>query len=242
MAWFKNWFGSPYYPLLYKHRSEAEAERFMELLLENIQLKPGAKVLDLACGRGRHASFLAGKGLKVFGWDISPESIAEASQKYPLPDLHFEVRDMREAFTEKGFDAVFNLFTSFGYFDDQSENQQVLCNIAEALNPQAYLVLDYLNPLVVAKRLVAYEEQNVQHIRFTIERKIQEGFIYKHIQVNDAETQNLYTEKVQFLNYEHFTSLFENAKLKIIDCWGDYRGREFEAENSERMIFICQKN
>src|SRR5690606_34846729 len=99
---------------LYQNRDEEEAAIFIEKLIAVTELKKGAKILDLACGKGRHSIQLNKLGFNVIGIDLSVNSIARA-KKYENETLRFAVQDMREAIAGEKFDAIFNLFTSFGY-------------------------------------------------------------------------------------------------------------------------------
>src|SRR5688500_2509825 len=114
--WFSTWFDSPYYHILYNNRDEQEAEQFMDKLLAYLHPKPHEKVLDLACGKGRHSVYLNQKGFDVTGIDLSEQSIAYARQ-FENERLHFAVHDMREVYQPETFDFILNLFTSFGYFE-----------------------------------------------------------------------------------------------------------------------------
>ena len=73
--WFKDWFNSPYYHLLYKNRDDNEARSFMDVLLQKLNMKEGSCILDLACGKGRHSKYLNEKGFDVTGVDLAKESI-----------------------------------------------------------------------------------------------------------------------------------------------------------------------
>ena len=112
--WFEEWFDSPYYHLLYCNRSAEEAESFIKKLTQKLDLRKGAKVLDVACGKGRHSRTLASLGYDVTGIDLSANSIAFA-KNFENAHLKFEVFDMRKTYAAQKFDYVFNLFSSFGY-------------------------------------------------------------------------------------------------------------------------------
>ena len=120
-VWFKDWFNSPYYHLLYQNRDESEASRFIERLLEHLHPPKNARMLDIACGKGRHALQLASKGYDVTGIDLSPESIKFAEQ-FSHEKLQFFVHDMRRPFWIRYFNYAFNFFTSFGYFETMREH------------------------------------------------------------------------------------------------------------------------
>jgi 2-polyprenyl-3-methyl-5-hydroxy-6-metoxy-1,4-benzoquinol methylase len=130
--WYSSWFDTPYYHILYKERNYREAQVFMDNLTHYLNLPEKATVLDLACGKGRHSIYLNQLGFTVLGADLSENSIAEAN-KNANETLHFKVHDMREPFEEK-FDAIFNLFTSFGYFENDDDNLTTLKAIKESLS------------------------------------------------------------------------------------------------------------
>ena len=123
--WFESWFDTSYYHTLYKNRDNKEAERFIGNLVDYIQLPPHSRVLDLACGKGRHSITLFTHGYEVLGVDLSPQSIDHA-EYFSNEQLQFRVHDMREVIPGERFDGVFNLFTSFGYFDSSEDNKKVL--------------------------------------------------------------------------------------------------------------------
>ena len=135
MNWFEEWFDSPLYEKLYAYRNKNEADQLADLIEEEIPVSNFPKILDLGCGRGRHSITLAERGYNVLGMDLSKEVISKAAQiaaKKNLPNLRFQVGDMRRPL-DKTFDAVVNLFTSFGYFRDDGENAQVIESVSKML-------------------------------------------------------------------------------------------------------------
>ena len=240
--WFASWFDSPYYPILYQHRDYAEAERFIDHLLQNLAPSTGSHFLDLACGRGRHSIYIHKAGHTVTGIDLSPESIADA-RKSATAGLDFLVGDMRDDIPGK-YDFVFNLFTSFGYFDDPSENLKVLHNVREALNPGGVLVLDFMNAEKAIAGMVAEEEKELNGIRFGIQKRLQdEGgvrHIIKDIHVRDGGQEYHFQERVQALGKADFEALFAGAGLHCFQTWGDYKGGAFDLAISPRLISFCK--
>lgn len=238
--WFSYWFGSPYYPLLYQHRDEQEAEQFLCWLMASLKKEKSSQILDLACGRGRHARYLNSQGYEVQGWDISEESIADA-KRYETDTLKFEVHDMRKPFLSSKFDIILNLFTSFGYFENVSENELVLNNIHDALTSNGRFVIDFLNPNYIIPRLVPYEEKTIDNIIFKIKRYIYKEFIVKEIYVYDNKNIHKFKEKVQIFTYSDFIYMLNKAGFVPIDSFGDYLGSPFHSENSPRIIISSSK-
>lgn len=244
--WFAEWFDSPYYHLLYQNRNDEEAKVFIEKLCAHLQLAPQTAVLDLACGKGRHSITLAKLGFQVTGADLAPNSIQlakEAQAILALNKLQFLVHDMREAIPNKRFGAIFNLFTSFGYFDDLAANQQVCQSISDMLEPNGLLVIDFLNAQKVICNLVATETLYRGNIRFDIKRWTTEGHIYKEITIHDpkfAAPIGPFTERVQALGLSDFHQLLE-SKFELLQNFGSYHLDAFEASKSERLILIAKK-
>lgn len=234
--WFTSWFDTPYYHILYKERNYREAQVFMDNLTQYLNLPEKAKVLDLACGKGRHAIYLSQLGFKVLGADLSENSIAEAN-KNSNTNLSFKVHDMREPFEEK-FDAIFNLFTSFGYFEDEADNLKTLIAIKESLTETGFAVIDFMNVNHVIETLVPEETKTVDSIDFYIKRYVKEGHIYKEISFEDQGEKYHFTEKVRALSLNDFQELMEEAGIYLLDIFGDYKLKKFHKMDSERLIMI----
>lgn len=234
--WFASWFDTPYYHILYKDRDYAEAQLFMDNITDYLNLPEDAKILDLACGKGRHSVYLNKLGYDVTGADLSENSIAGAS-KYANAKLHFTVHDMREPFAEK-FDAIFNLFTSFGYFDDDADNVKTLIAIRDSLSEYGFAVIDFMNVTQVIDNLVPEEIKTVEGIDFHIKRFFIDGHIYKEIDFEDKGQKFHFTEKVQALKLEDFEEMMASADIHLLDIFGDYKLRKFNKKDSERLIMI----
>ena len=144
---------------------------------------------------------------------------------------------MRNPFAIK-YDAIFNLFTSFGYFEEDHEDIQVLLNIKEGLKENGIAVIDFLNVYDVKKNLVEKEVKSISGIDFHIHKKIEKGFIIKEIEFTIDNKQHSYFERVKYLDITKFTSYFKKAGLKINHTFGDYHLSEFDKEKSNRLIFI----
>jgi SAM-dependent methyltransferase len=208
----------------------------MDNLTHYLNLPEDAKILDLACGKGRHAIYLNSLDFDVTGADLSENSIAEAS-KFANDKLHFKVHDMREPFEEK-YDAIFNLFTSFGYFEDNADNYKTIKAIHDSLTETGFAVIDFMNVDYVVENLVADEVKSVDGIDFHIKRYLKDGFIYKEIDFEDQGEKFHFTEKVQALRLSDFEQIMEEAGIFLLDIFGDYKLRKFFKTQSERLIMI----
>lgn len=239
--WFSTWFNSPYYHILYAQRDETEAANFIGSLQRNLHLSPGARVLDAACGKGRHAITLEQLGFSVDAFDLSPSNI-EAAQDFENKNLLFFVHDLREPLPlQNHYDAIFNFFTSFGYFDDQQDNQKAFNTFAGGLKENGLLVLDFFNPTYVLANLVPSETVEREGITFQIKRWSETGYLYKSIDFTDKGKSYSFVEKVELVAKNDFVSYAAQAGLQLVDLKGDYQLAEFNELESPRMIFTWAK-
>ncbi len=234
--WYASWFDTPFYHILYKDRNDTEAQNFMDALTEYLNLPEQGTVLDLACGKGRHARYLNQIGYQVTGVDLSENSIAFAKQ-FENDTLQFDVHDMCLPHTRK-FDAVFNLFTSFGYFEDDNDNLRTIKAIKANLNDIGFGVIDFMNSEFIIDNLVPEEVKVVDGITFNLKRYVQDGFIIKDIAFNANNTAYNYQERVRGFTLKDFEALFKQADVHLLDIFGDYKLNKYSAKTSNRLIMI----
>ncbi len=234
--WYASWFDTPYYHILYKERNYTEAQMFMDNLTQYLSLESNNHILDLACGKGRHSIYLNKIGYKVTGIDLSKNSITHASQ-FANDNLQFKIHDMRQPFSQQ-FDAVFNLFTSFGYFEHEKDNLDTIQAIKANLNETGFGVIDFLNADYVISNLVADEQKVVDNITFNIKRYVKDGYIYKDISFEDNGQSFSFSEKVEAITLQDFERYFEQAGIHLLDIFGDYHLKPFNLQTSPRLIMI----
>jgi SAM-dependent methyltransferase len=238
--WYVDWFNSPYYHLLYNNRNYDEANFFINNLCAKLDLKHGANIWDLACGKGRHSIALNKKGFDVIGTDLAANSINEAKLN-ENEALHFFVHDMRCPFKQQVFDAVFNLFTSIGYFGNRDDNFSVFKNVADALKPNGVFVVDFFNSqkVVASFKSCYYEKRGL--VNFDIQKKIENNAISKRIEFEIENKKYFFEESVSLLTKADF-ELFANAcGLHIQETFGNYKLDTFDPTHSERLILIFKK-
>lgn len=240
--WFETWFNTKYYHILYNHRSESEAASFVERLMEFFDLPQKSKIMDLACGKGRHAAKMAELGYEVLGTDLAANSIREAQLNYNHDNLSFKVHNMLEPWSGQKFDLVTNLFTSFGYFDHTSQNIQVFKNIHDMLVPGGQFVIDFLNAEKVKNTLIAKENIEKEGLVFHIRRRVEEGKILKNISFEDNGKEYEFQEEVQALTLDDFEEMADKSQLKITEVKGDYSLNDFDEATSPRLILIGKRN
>lgn len=238
--WYQNWFNSPYYHILYQNHNNKEAEFFIDNLCSFLNPPHGARVLDIACGRGRHSVYLNRKGYDVTGIDLSHSNIEHAKQ-FENDRLHFFEHDMRHLIYINYFDVALNLFTSFGYFETEKDHLNALTAFRKCLKDSGILVLDYLNTNKIIRNLKNKETKTVDEISFDITREVKNRKIIKRIafEANDREYQ--FQEEVEAFYASDFERLFRLSGFEIVHRFGDYGLQPFEPATSDRLIFICKK-
>ena len=238
--WFTEWFDTPYYHQLYKHRNDKEAQEFISTLLFKLELFPGERVLDVACGKGRHSRVFHQKGMSVLGFDLSSKSIEQASI-YESPTLEFHKHDMRNPYDNWGqFDAAVNLFTSFGYFDSERDDILSLKNIAKVLKPGGFFVQDYLNGESVLNDLPSKGKKKINGVHYSWIKQFNNGFITKDIDIKDGSEKLQFQEKVKVYSAEELINIHENSGFKVQEVFGNYKLDYFK-EQSPRIILISER-
>jgi cyclopropane fatty-acyl-phospholipid synthase-like methyltransferase len=245
MSWYKKWFNSPLYEKLYANRNEEEATFLADFIEKIIPKSKYPEILDLGCGRGRHSITFAKRRYNVTGIDLSEKAIETAitkSDSERLDNTHFEIRDMRDPIDKK-FDAIVNLFTTFGYFLDDDENRNVLKSASEMLRKDGIFILDYLNAVKVKKEINPTETGKIDDMDYTIKRKIADGMVFKSITFSHSSYSEpvTFSERVKLYELHWFEENLATTGFEITDVFGDYRGNSFDETESPRLLIISKK-
>lgn len=246
--WFEQWFGEEYHAL-YPHRDDDDARRAVALIQRVVGWKPGDRVLDLACGPGRHAAELERRGARVVGFDLSRAMLRRARERAQAGGMLVR-GDMRALpFRDGSFALAVNLFTSFGYFLDDSEHRLVVRQVAAALAPGGHFVLDYLNAEQV-RRTIERSQRTSGRWRngegggggerrsdTRVTRRIGEDgrFVIKEIELRDEG--RAFQERVRLYAAPELASLFTDAGLRVEAQFGDYDGAP-AGPDAPRMILV----
>lgn len=240
--WYKTWFDTEYYHELYSHRDEEEARIFISTMIMFLEIHPGQRVMDMACGKGRHSRVLESHGLEVVGFDLSKQSIDKA-KIYESETMAFDVHDMRKSYTKFGkFDVIFNLFTSFGYFTDLENDQKIIKNVRKALTTEGFFVQDYLNAASVIDLLPQNGSKETETSHFSWKKHLDDGFMLKDITVENGGGQHHFQEKVKVYSLEDLVKLHEKVGLKVQDVFGSYELDPYSEKESPRIIIISKKS
>ena len=242
--WFETWFDSPYYHLLYSHRDLKEALNFTNFINRYFQKAKKSngevqKLIDVGCGKGRHSYHFQQLGYDVTGIDLSEKSIAEARQM-ENKHLHFMRQDMRQPFGWNTYDFAVNLFTSFGYFENDEDEITVLQNIYNSLKSDGIFVFDYFNPQLVSKIKCINEIKNINEIKFEISKKLHQNKVVKKIKVSDNGKTFHFEENVKLIGFEFMQKALLDIGFTLRDVYGGYFGEPYNSE-TERMIIVAKK-
>jgi len=239
--WYTTWFDSPYYELLYKERDQHEADTFITNLIGYLKPPAGSLMLDIACGKGRHALSLSKMGFNVTGFDLSAKNI-KAAKKNENGHLTFNIHDMRRPFMVNYYNVILNLFTSFGYFENEKENQAVLENIYNALTPNGIFVLDFMNMKRALHCLEADHKKTVEGVTFRTSKSIdKEGYLLKEIYVEDLPLRYEFKERIKIYTLATLQQHLTDCGFDILKIFGDYNLGDFNSETSDRLIIISKK-
>lgn len=235
--WFEHWFGEEYLDL-YPHRDDRDAERAVALLETHGFVRRGQCVLDLACGAGRHAAALARRGARVVGLDLSLPLLLRAARRTGVPLVRADMR--RLPLREAAFQVVVNLFTSFGYFEQDEQHAAVLREVARVLARGGVFALDFLNAAAVRSALVPFEEGTVGDRLVAQERRLSgDGrFVLKTIHL--AEEGRSYMERVRLFEREELERMLSTGGLEPCAAFGDYDGGPY-SRSSPRLILVARR-
>lgn len=233
--WFRDWFGDAYLSL-YPHRDEEEAESGIRLFLEEGGVPTGTRVLDLACGAGRHLERLRRRGYEAAGMDLSAALLAEARRR-PGVSGAIVRGDMRALpFADGGFGALVNFFTSFGYFLTPEEDRQVVGEIRRVLEDGAPFIMDYLNAPWVIARLEPETVSEINGQRVRQVRWVEGDQVFKRIELLDGDVRReVFHERVRLYDRASLEEILRSRGLLVEDRFGGYDGARFD-EKSPRLI------
>lgn len=226
--WYETAFGKEYLDLYYGRNDEA-AKGEAGFAARVLGLAPGSRVLDVACGAGRHARALAELGHDVVGIDLSRDLLARAEE------VRIARADMRALPFYASFDAATSFFTSFGYFDDRG-NQAALDAAAGAIRPRGVYFLDFLNAAAVAAHLVPESEEERGGRAFSIRRSIEGGRVLKRV----SSGEETYIESVRLYTHVELVERLRAAGLDPVASYGDFDGRDYTTD-SPRCIMVARK-
>jgi SAM-dependent methyltransferase len=237
--WYKDWFQDENYSTVYAHRDECEARITVDLFERIIQPTQPLRILDLACGNGRHAIEFARRGHVVTGVDLSIRLLDIAREQAANEQRHvvFQRDNMRQLSFVNAFDAVVSLFTSFGYFEDDSENNLVIASVSRALVPGGWFMLDFFHAEYVMRNLTPHDEQRRDGMTIVQERSIVDGRIDKEITISTEDGSQTFFESVRLFTFDDLRDMYEQNGFDIAHAFGDYGASEIRSDSPRVILF-----
>lgn len=243
--WYKKSFDLDYLEV-YSHRDEQDASRAIDFIIEHVPIEPGHQVLDLCCGNGRHCVLLSKLGYRCIGLDLSENLLKSAQEISCASSINIPLirADMRHVPFRQAFDIVLNLFTSFGYFAEHSDNRQVIESVSDVLKSSGYFLLDYLNKEYTFANLVPKSTRTLSNgWHLTEERILVAGknVIEKKITITKHKQTNHYTEILRVYDLAEIEQMLHGAGLDIIRTFGGFDATPYDRKSSKRLILLAQK-
>ena len=244
MEWWQSFFDETTGQIMFDEEAWQRAEQSCDALVSLLGLQPGAKILDLACGPGRFAIPLAQRGFRVVGLDICDVYLEQARVKAQEQGLQIEFihGDMRSIPFEREFDAVINLFTSFGYFEREEDHLQVLKEVHKSLKPGGRFLLELQNRDWLIKHLQARDW--VERPGFLVLNEHKFNFARNRIEsrwivLKGAERKE-YTLSLRVFTLAELLELFAQAGLKVLGYYGGLRGEPWSVE-ANRLALLAER-
>jgi SAM-dependent methyltransferase len=233
--WFEEWFGEEYLQL-YPHRDDAEAERAVALILERVGFSAGWRVLDVACGAGRHARAFEDSRARCVGLDLSAALLRVARGVTGAPLVRADMRAL--PIRPRSMDLTVNLFTSFGYFERDAEHTGALGEMVSTVRSGGWFVIDFLNAQAVRARLVPRETRRLNGADVEVERSVSPDgrYVCKTIRTSMGRR---FSERVRLFGADEIEAMLAAAGVTVRERYGDYEATPL-LPDSPRTILLGQ--
>lgn len=238
--WYEKWFGD-HYLHVYAHRDEDEAYAQADLIARLFPPETYPEMLDVCCGEGRYARVFNDKGYSVTGTDLSSQLIQAAQEKSP-ETIHYRICDMRDIIWRNRFDIAVNLFTSFGYFDDEDQDRNVFKAVHASLKTGGCFWVDLMNREYIVEHMKPASSRTEGLMTIEEKRSLSPDGkrIIKDIIICTNEDTHTYRESVRMYTEGEIGGLMEDTGFEVIHTFGDYDGSLY-TKRSPRLICAGRK-
>jgi len=237
-------FWKAFAPALFSQERLDVSTEEIEKVIELLGIERGAKILDLCCGIGRHSLELARRGYSVIGVDLTEEYLAKARKQAESEGLYIEfVRsDMRRFCQIESFDAVINMFTAFGYFEEPLDDKRVIVNIYCSLRQGGKLIIDMVGKEVLARDYRQRDWQKENGRILLREVKIQQNWSWadnRWILLEDGR-QREFRFGHRIYSAVEIAELLKACGFSSVSIYGDLTGTDYD-HNAKRLIAVAIK-
>jgi SAM-dependent methyltransferase len=243
--WYDGFFEGDWLDQIALHADPERTQEQVGFIVEKLALEPGARVLDLACGHGRITVELGRRGYRLTGLDLSPRSLelARRAAAEEALDVEWVEADMREIPPGSTFDAIVNVFTSFGYFEDEQENQRVLDGVARALAPGGRFLIDVVNLLGLGRRYRDRMWEEREGVVWLQEHDYdflagRNRAVWTFVRPDGTRSELVHSLRA-YAPHE-LAAMLGRAGLEVEGAWGGFDGSELSFD-SWRLILLARK-
>ena len=247
LPWYQEFFREDFVKAYRNRLTEESAVQEVAFVEQILGLNSGQKVLDLCCGYGRHSIILVRHGIRVTGQDLSAAFLEQAQQSAEAEGLSLEVvlSDMRQIPFEEHFDAVINIFTSFGYLESEEEDMQVLYQVAKALKPGGRLLMDMINrEWVVSNHIQNEWHDDDDGVVYLEHREIDLATSRSHVTFTivlpDGTRRSSAGHHARLYTLTETIQMLEQAGLALEHVYGGFEGEPYSLA-TRRMIVVARK-
>ena len=243
--WWESFFDDSYGRMGLEVIEEERTKKEVNFIVDALALKKSERILDLACGTGRHALELARRGFTgVTGLDYTEEYLEKAHAQKTAEDLNvrFLQGDMRDIPFENQFDACFNYFTSFGFFADPRDNEKVIASVAKALKPGGRFLLETIHRDQMVRNFVrqGWYERNGEYVLKKFDVDLTTSTListWTYIREGKATSREV---KLRMYSLHEIIAMLERNRLKFVDVWGNKEKGPLTWDH-HRMIIVARK-
>ena len=244
--WYDGFFDDDWLQLEGLRPPEERTLAQVDFVVERLGLEPGARILDVPCGHGRHSVELARRGFRVTGVDLSAPSLerARAAADEAGVDLELVRADMRELAFDGDFDAVLNLFTSFGYLETQADDERALAGFAQALRPGGALLLDVINPPGLFRKYRGRDWEAFDDGTLFLSLFEYDPLAGRNVAswtfVRPDGTRSELRHSLRVYTAAELRGMLERAGLAVEQAWGGWDGADLDLD-SWRLILLARR-
>jgi SAM-dependent methyltransferase len=245
--WYAGFFDDQWLEMRDEVTPPERTQREVDFALEALAPAPGARLLDVACGHGRHSLELARRGFRVTGVDLSEPSLALAREAAAAEELDVELvhADMREIPFREEFDAAIDLFTSFGYFETEHEDERALAAIARSLKPGAALLLETVNGAALLRVFRAETWNELEDGTLMLEHRGYDlltgrnDVVWTFVRPDGSRSELRHS--LRLYTVAEIASMLRRVGLEIERSWGGWDGSELTLDSGMRFLVLARK-
>jgi SAM-dependent methyltransferase len=227
-------------PFLFRPVALARAAGEVDGLLDLVDLSPGARVLDLGCGIGRHSLELARRGYDVTGVDVCEEFLADARGGAAGLRIEFVLDDMRSFRRPGSYDLAVSLFTSLGFFDDPDDDRAILTNAIESLRPGGRLVVELMAREILERVFFADRESREGDVRFVEHCTVEPDWsrTTNELTIEHPDRTVEVSFSLRIYSAPKLEALLHECGAGRVDVFGSLDGRPYDAD-AERLVLVA---